>query len=71
MQAYVVRENDLHASIELQTKSRHQFYTYSLWRARSGEYLFDGVAEDLKDALETLRAHVGYLRGQGGSESRE
>jgi hypothetical protein len=71
MQAYVIQENDFQGNVERPTNPCHQFYTYSLWRTGSGEHLFDGVAEDLKDALETLRAHFGYLRGQGGSASRE
>jgi hypothetical protein len=61
MQSWVVQENDFNGNVELGSRLRHQFYSYSLWRAKTGEHLFDGAAGDLAEALESLRAHIRYL----------
>jgi hypothetical protein len=61
MQNWVVQENDYHGDVNQISRSRHNFYSYSLWRAKTGEHLFDGVAGDLAEALDSLRAHIHYL----------
>jgi len=61
MQAWVLQENDFEGQIKLASRPRYNFYFYSLWRSRTGEHLFDGVAGDLAEALDTLRAHIRHL----------
>jgi hypothetical protein len=71
MESCVIQENDFRGNIELNSQRRHSFYSYSLWRARSGEHLFDGAAGDLTEAMETMRAHIRYLSTPGGVSTRE
>jgi hypothetical protein len=71
MQAYALQENDFCGNVSLSSLRRHSFYRYSLWRANRGEHLFDGVAGDLSEALDTLRAHIRYLSATGGLAVRE
>lgn len=68
MQSWVVQEHDFNGNVKLSSSSRHKFYSYSLWRAQTGEHLFDGAAGDLAEALDSLHAHITYLStGQAGS----
>jgi hypothetical protein len=61
MQTWVLQENDFLGNVKLSSQRRHSFYSYSLWRAATGEHLFDGAAGDLAEALDTMHAHVRYL----------
>jgi uncharacterized protein YgiB involved in biofilm formation len=61
MQTWVLQENDFRGNVKFSSQTHHSFYSYSLWRAASGEHLFDGAAGDLAEALDTMRAHVRYL----------
>lgn len=61
MQGWVVQEHDFNGNVQLNSQSRHNFYSYSLWRAQTGEHLFDGAAGDLGEALDSLHAHISYL----------
>ncbi len=61
MQTWVLQENGFGGNVKLSSQPRHSFYRYSLWRAATGEHLFDGAAGDLSEALETMHAHVRYL----------
>jgi hypothetical protein len=61
MQTWVVQENDFNGNVKLRSRTRHSFYSYSLWRANTGEHLFDGAAGDLAEALDSLHAHIAYL----------
>jgi hypothetical protein len=61
MQTWVLQEGDFRGNVRFSSQPRHSFYRYSLWRAGSGEHLFDGAAGDLTEALDTMRAHVNYL----------
>jgi hypothetical protein len=63
MQAWVLQENDFQGKVERSSRPHYSFYLYSLWRSHSGEHLFDGVASDLAEALETMRAHIRHLSG--------
>jgi hypothetical protein len=66
MQTWVVQERDFNGNVELSSKSRRTFYSYSLWRAQTGEHLFDGAAGDLAEALDSLHAHISYLAAERG-----
>jgi hypothetical protein len=66
MQTWVIEENDFGGKVKLSSHLRHSFYRYSLWRAQSGEHLFDGAAGDLAEALDTMRAHIQYLSAEPG-----
>ena len=61
MQSCVIQDNNFRGNIELSSQSRYSFYRYSLWRAGTGEHLFDGAAGDLAEALDAMHAHVRYL----------
>jgi hypothetical protein len=61
MQTWVLQEGGFQGKVKLGTRLRRRFYRYSLWRARTGEHLFDGAAGDLAEALETMHAHIRYL----------
>jgi hypothetical protein len=61
MQTWVLQENDFRGNVHVSSQPRHSFYRYSLWRAGTGEHLFDGAAGDLAEALDTMHAHVRYL----------
>jgi hypothetical protein len=65
MQAWVLQDSEFHAKVRATSRSRYNFYSYSLWRSRNDEHLFDGVAGDLAEALDTLRAHFRHLSGKG------
>jgi hypothetical protein len=72
MDGYLLQENDFLGNIKQSSQCDHSsFYRYSLWRTRSGEHLFDGVAGDLGEALDTVRAHFLFLSGKGGPATRE
>lgn len=71
MQAWVLQENDFHGQIKPASQPRYSFYLYSLWRSRTGEHLFDGVAGDLAEALDTMRAHIRHLSARGEPTGRE
>lgn len=58
---WVVQENDYNGNVNLKSQTRQKFYSYSLWRAKTGEHLFDGAAGDLAEAMDSLRAHIRYL----------
>jgi hypothetical protein len=64
MQTWVVQEHDFNGNVQLNSQRRHNFYSYSLWRARTGEHLFDGAAGDLAEALDSLHAHISYLAAE-------
>jgi len=61
MQTWVLQEDGFQGNVKLSSQPRHSFYRYSLWRARTGEHLFDGAAGDLGEALDTMQAHIRYL----------
>jgi hypothetical protein len=61
MQTWVLEESGFLGNVKLSSHPRHSFYHYSLWRAGTGEHLFDGAAGDLAEALDTIHAHVRYL----------
>ncbi len=67
MQSWVVQDNEYTGDVKLRSQLRHSFYSYSLWRAKTGEHLFDGVAGDLSEAVDSLRAHMRYLAAGEGS----
>lgn len=71
MEPYVLREKDFLGDVKLSSHSRQSFYSYSLWRARSGEHLFDGAAGDLLEALDTMRAHIRFLSAEGNAVTGE
>ncbi len=66
MQIWTVQESEFNGKVKLSSSSRRIFYRYSLWRARTGEHLFDGAAGDLAEALDSLHAHIGYLSANSG-----
>ena len=61
MQTWVIREHGFNGNIMLNSQPDHNYYSYSLWRARTGEHLFDGAAGDLAEAMESLHAHISFL----------
>ncbi|HKH99179.1 MAG TPA: hypothetical protein VJ999_08730 [Candidatus Sulfotelmatobacter sp.] len=61
MQAWVLQEDDFQGKVKRTSRPRYSFYLYSLWRSRTGEHLFDGVAGDLAEAMDTMRAHIRHL----------
>lgn len=61
MEHFVIRENDFRGQVSLSQQSDQPFYKYSVWRACSGEHLFDGAAGDVAEALDTMRAHMNHL----------
>ncbi|MGO9606324.1 MAG: hypothetical protein ACLQAT_23530 [Candidatus Binataceae bacterium] len=61
MQTWVLQEDGYRGNVKLSPQPRQNFYRYSLWRAGTGEHLFDGAAGDLAEALDTMHAHVRYL----------
>jgi hypothetical protein len=66
MQTWVIQENNFNGNVQLSSMPRHNFYSYSLWHATTGEHLFDGAAGDLNEAIDTMRAHIQYLsEGRG------
>ena len=67
MQNWVVQENEYNGNVKLRSQPRHSFYSYSLWRAQTGEHLFDGAAGDLAEALDSLHAHIRYLAAREAS----
>jgi hypothetical protein len=71
MQSCVIQDSNFRGNIELSSHSRYSFYRYSLWRANSGEHLFDGAAGDRTEALDTMRAHIRYLSAGEGLAARE
>ena len=71
MEPYLLQESDFAGNVRQSTRKRHSFYSYSLWRARSGEHLFDGFAGDLAEAIETMRAHIRYLSAEGHATAGE
>jgi hypothetical protein len=66
MQNWVVQDNGYNGDVKLRSRPRQSFYSYSLWRAKTGEHLFDGAAGDLAEAMESLRAHIRYLTTSEG-----
>lgn len=71
MESCVIQESDFRGNVVWNCELSQSFYSYSLWRANSGEHLFDGAAADLTDAVETMRAHIRFLSAQGGLTTRE
>jgi hypothetical protein len=71
MQALVLQVDDFQGTVKLSLQPRHNFYSYSLWRARTGEHLFDGAAGDLVEALESMRAHMRRLCAEEGTTEKE
>ena len=61
MQTWVIQEQDFNGNVKLSSRRNQSFYQYSLWRARTGEHLFDGAAGDLAEALDSLHAHISFL----------
>lgn len=61
MQTWLVQNDDFQCNIKLKSQPPYSFYGYSLWRARTGEHLFDGAAGDLAEAMATIQAHICYL----------
>jgi hypothetical protein len=61
MQTWVIREQGFNGNVTIHSQPDHNYYSYSLWRARTGEHLFDGAAGDLAEAMESLHAHISYL----------
>jgi hypothetical protein len=71
MQTWVLQDEDYKGNVKLSSRRRQSFYSYSLWRARTGEHLFDGAAGDLAEALDTMHAHIRYLSAGAGLASGE
>ena len=61
MNYVVVQGSDFRGQVGLAQNSNPPLYTYSLWRTRSGEHLFDGVAADIDEALESVRAYIDHF----------
>lgn len=61
MENWVIREHGYSGNIMLTSNTNHNYYSYSLWHARTGEHLFDGAAGDLGEAMESLHAHINFL----------
>jgi hypothetical protein len=61
MQTWVLQQDGFNGNVKLSSQPCHSFYRYSLWRAGTGEHLFDGAAGDPVEALDAMRAHVSYL----------
>jgi hypothetical protein len=73
MQTWVLRDKDFGGKVRLSSQgsqARRNFYSYSLWRARTNEHLFDGAAGDLAEAMDAMRAHIRYLSTKTGASSR-
>ena len=71
MESFVLQENDFRGNVKPRSHRRHSFYSYSLWRACSGEHLFDGAAGDLVEALDAMRAHIRYLSAESNAVAGE
>jgi len=71
MDSYVLQESDYRGKVKPSSRHHHSFYRYSLWRARSGEHLFDGAAGDVAEALDAMRAHIRYLSAEGNAMAGE
>jgi hypothetical protein len=71
MQTCVIQDRDFRGNIELSSQSRRSFYRYSLWRAQTGEHIFDGAAGDRDEALDTMRAHIRYMAAGERMAARE
>jgi len=63
MQTWIVEDEEFHGGVKLSSQRSYRFYKYSLWRAGTGEHLFDGAAGDLAEAVESLLAHIHFLAG--------
>jgi hypothetical protein len=61
MQTWVIRKQGFNGNVTISSQPDHSYYSYSLWRARTGEHLFDGAAGDLAEAMESLHAHISFL----------
>lgn len=61
---WVIEEHNFNGNVTLRSRRRHSFYSYSLWRAQTGEHLFDGAAGDLAEAMDSLHAHINYLSAE-------
>ena len=61
METWVVQEHDFNGNVKLNSRPHRSFYQYSLWRARTGEHLFDGAAGDLAEAMDSLYAYISFL----------
>lgn len=65
MQTWVIQDQGYNGGVRLSARQAHSFYEYSLWQERTGEHLFDGVAGDLAEAVDSLAAHINFLAAQG------
>jgi hypothetical protein len=61
MDYVVVQGNDYRGEVGLALNSNPPLYTYSLWRTRSNEHLFDGVAGDIEEAVQSVRAYIDHF----------
>jgi hypothetical protein len=68
-QTWILQKDEFEGNVQLSSRPRHSFYQYSLWRARTGEHLFDGAAGDLTEAMETMHAHIDYITAGKGFAS--
>jgi hypothetical protein len=59
MQTWLIQQQDFNGNVQLSSQTGHSFYQYSVWQA--GEHLFDGVAGDLPEAVDSLVAHINFL----------
>jgi len=66
MQTWVIQKHDFNGNIKVSARTHKSFYQYSLWRARTGEHLFDGAAGDLAEAVDSLQAHISFLAAKDG-----
>jgi hypothetical protein len=64
MQTWVIQNQDFNGNVERSSEPSQNFYLYSLWRAQTGEHLFDGAAGDIAEALDTLHAHINFLTAE-------
>jgi hypothetical protein len=71
MQTWVIQQNDINGDVKLSSQPHHSFYRYSLWRANTGEHLFDGAAGDIAEAMDTMHAHIRYLVAGESLAARE
>jgi hypothetical protein len=64
MQTWVIQNQGFNGNVERRSEPSRNFYHYSLWRAQTGEHLFDGAAGDIAEALDTLHAHINFLTAE-------
>jgi hypothetical protein len=70
-QTWLLQKDEFKGNVRLGSRPRYNYYQYSLWRARTGEHLFDGAAGDLAEAMDAMHAHIDYITSGRGLASGE